>query len=107
MKAEGNGSKSEADLKKKRSIEERSVRQIMHVQLSGRESGPETNKFTISGGNDERDPPVPIPNTEVKPLSADGTWLATARESRSPPDTTQDVRNYVLFFVFGRKGRFR
>ena len=43
-------------------------------------------KLTISGGNDEGVPPVPIPNTEVKPFSADGTWLVTARESRSPPD---------------------
>ena len=42
---------------------------------------------TISGGNGERVPPVPIPNTEVKPLSADGTWLETARESRPPPDS--------------------
>ena len=39
----------------------------------------------VSGDNGEGDPPVPIPNTEVKPLSADGTWLATARESRSSP----------------------
>ena len=44
---------------------------------------------TISGGNGERVPPVPIPNTEVKPLSADGTWLETARESRSPPDSNK------------------
>src|SRR5438876_3896926 len=29
--------------------------------------------------------PVPIPNTEVKPSRADGTALATAWESRSPP----------------------
>ena len=29
--------------------------------------------LTISGGNDEGVPPVPIPNTEVKPFSADGT----------------------------------
>ena len=42
--------------------------------------------FTISGGNDEGVTPVPIPNTEVKPFSADSTWLVTARESRSPPD---------------------
>ena len=40
-----------------------------------------------SGDNGERDPPVPIPNTEVKPFSADGTWLETARESRSLPDS--------------------
>ena len=49
----------------------------------------EANKdASISGGNGEGDPPVPIPNTEVKPFSADGTWLVTARESRSPPDST-------------------
>ena len=47
-----------------------------------------TNELnTISGDNGKRDPPVPIPNTEVKPLRADGTWLATARESRSSPDS--------------------
>src|SRR5215207_11605769 len=33
----------------------------------------------------ERETPLPIPNRAVKPLSADGTWRATARESRSPP----------------------
>ena len=42
---------------------------------------------SVSGGNGEGVPPVPIPNTEVKPFSADGTWLDTARESRSPPDS--------------------
>ena len=43
--------------------------------------------FTISGGDNEGVTPVPIPNTEVKPFSADGTWLVTVRESRSPPDS--------------------
>ena len=53
-----------------------------------------------SGGNGERVPPVPIPNTEVKPLSADGTWLETARESRTPPDPFSRKRTeYVLFLV--------
>ena len=28
-------------------------------------------------------PPVPIPNTEVKLICADNTWLVTAREDRS------------------------
>ena len=41
--------------------------------------------FTLCGGNGLRVPPVPIPNTEVKPQHADGTWLETARESRSLP----------------------
>ena len=30
--------------------------------------------------------PVPIPNTEVKPVSADGTWGAAPWESRTPPE---------------------
>src|SRR5215208_1430255 len=37
------------------------------------------------GGDSEGDTPLPIPNREVKPLSADGTWPARAWESRSPP----------------------
>ena len=37
----------------------------------------------MSGDNSEGVPPVPIPNTEVKPLSADGT--AAWWESRSLP----------------------
>ena len=44
-------------------------------------------KFTISGDDGEGVPPVPIPNTEVKPFSADGTWLDTARESRTLPES--------------------
>ena len=43
--------------------------------------------YKISGDNGERDPPVPIPNTEVKPFSADGTWLETIWESRTLPDS--------------------
>ena len=46
---------------------------------------------TISGDYSLRDPPVPIPNTEVKPQYADGTWLETARESRSSPDSNSIV----------------
>ena len=38
-----------------------------------------------SGGNSERVPPVPIPNTVVKPFSADGTWLVAAWESMTSP----------------------
>ena len=53
-----------------------------------------------SGDDGKRVPPVPIPNTEVKPLSADGTWLATARESRSPPDTNQADEKSSAFVLF-------
>ena len=45
----------------------------------------------VSGGNDEMDTPVPIPNTAVKHLSADNTWLETTWESRSLPDLYQSL----------------
>lgn len=38
------------------------------------------------GGHSDRVTPVPIPNTEVKPVSADGTWGESPWESRTPPD---------------------
>ena len=34
------------------------------------------------GGDSKEDPPVPMPNTEVKLLHVDDTWRETARESR-------------------------
>ena len=37
------------------------------------------------GGHSVRETPGPIPNPEVKPLSADGTALARVWESRTPP----------------------
>ena len=40
---------------------------------------------TICGDNSEEETPVPIPNTEVKLLSADDTWWETAWESRTLP----------------------
>ena len=36
------------------------------------------------------DTPVPIPNTMVKPRTADGTTLATAWESRWPPNKKKE-----------------
>ena len=37
------------------------------------------------GGDGGGVPHVPIPNTTVKPSSADGTWTAGSWESRKPP----------------------
>ena len=39
----------------------------------------------ICGDYSGEDTPVPIPNTEVKLLSADDTWRATSRESKTLP----------------------
>src|ERR1700754_4797744 len=53
--------------------------------------GPHARRFAagrsrkISGGFGVGETPLPIPNRAVKPHSADGTWLARAWESRSPP----------------------
>jgi hypothetical protein len=44
---------------------------------------PKAKKFL--GGYAEGVTPVPIPNTEVKPLWANGTARAAVWESRSPP----------------------
>ena len=49
---------------------------------------------TISGGNDGEVPPVPIPNTAVKLSSAESTWLETAREDKSLPDSLYPPRLY-------------
>ena len=40
---------------------------------------------TLAGDESKRDPPEPIPNSEVKPFRADGTAGATRWESRSSP----------------------
>ena len=37
------------------------------------------------GAYDDEVPPVPIPNTEVKLIRAENTWLEAAREDRSVP----------------------
>src|SRR2546425_3734631 len=42
-------------------------------------------RIGFSGDRTERVTPVPIPNTEVKPLRADGTARATLWETRSLP----------------------
>ena len=38
--------------------------------------------FKESGDDSKEDPPVPIPNTEVKLFNVDDTWWVTAWESR-------------------------
>ena len=49
--------------------------------------------------------PVPIPNTEVKPLSADGTWLETARESRTLPEYKRELEKLERFSNFQKETR--
>ena len=44
-----------------------------------------SSPVVFPGGHRSRVTPVPIPNTEVKPATADGTAWVTVWESRSPP----------------------
>ena len=46
----------------------------------------------IVGVNGDEGTPVPIPNTVVKLIYGDNTWLATAREDNSTP-TPADRRS--------------
>ena len=76
------------------------VREKRRRRASAEESK-EENSQTISGDNSLREPPVPIPNTEVKPQHAEGTWLETARETRSSPDSiSEDVLATSSLFAF-------
>jgi hypothetical protein len=43
-------------------------------------------KRKVSGDNSNTEPPDPIPNSEVKRVSADGTAWVTVWESRTSPD---------------------
>jgi hypothetical protein len=45
------------------------------------------------GGYGEEETPVPIPNTEVKLFSADGTAREAVWESRSPPKILSKARH--------------
>ena len=60
-----------------------------------------TLKF--SGGYNEKVTPVPIPNTAVKLLSADDTWLVTARESKSLPDLYSSIAQLVEHAAVNRR----
>ena len=58
------------------------------------------NASNHSGGNGKRDPPVLIPNTEVKPLNAGSTRPVTAREIMKLPDIIKKAleRKLECFF---------
>jgi hypothetical protein len=59
---------------------------------------PGTSRTEYAGGHRIRVTPVPIPNTEVKPDTADGTAWETVWESRSLPAVNcrePDVRSRI------------
>src|SRR5256885_5093400 len=68
-----------------------------------REAGPVSLTTEVSGGHCGGETPVPIPNTEVKPTSADGTWGEIPWESRTPPvfSNAPQALAWGAFIVFG------
>ena len=52
----------------------------------------------IVGVNGDEGTPVPIPNTVVKLVYGDNTWLATAREDNSTPTSVQTDPKGSVFF---------
>ena len=56
-------------------------------------------KSSKVGVNGDEGTPVPIPNTVVKLVYGDNTWLATAREDNSTP-TSKQQRKLLLFLYY-------
>ena len=52
------------------------------------------------GVDGDEEPPVPIPNTEVKLISVENTWLETAWEDRAMPLFTKAPANFAGAFLF-------
>src|SRR5438093_12195548 len=63
---------------------------MCRLRVAPRDGEPQAAKF--AGGNRIRVTPVPIPNTEVKPDTADGTVWETVWESRSLPALFLEAR---------------
>ena len=55
-------------------------------------------KLKIVGVDCDEGTPVPIPNTVVKLIYAENTWLATAWEDRSMPTQITELIFSVPFF---------
>ena len=59
------------------------------------------------GDDDGEVPPVPIPNTVVKLVYGDNTWLATAREDKSMPTQSKTgIQKGSGLFRFGEMMRY-
>lgn len=58
----------------------------------------------IVGVNGDEGTPVPIPNTVVKLVYGDNTWLATAREDNSTP-TSKAATKVAAFSFYLKKQR--
>ena len=60
----------------------------------------------IVGVNGDEGTPVPIPNTVVKLVYGDNTWLATAREDNSTPTSKQQQKLLLFLFILKKQRVF-
>ena len=56
----------------------------------------------IVGVNGDEGTPVPIPNTVVKLVYGDNTWLATARDDNSTP-TSKAATKLAVYSFYSKK----
>mgnify|MGYP003295345144 CR=1 FL=1 len=67
-----------------------SLSYTIYRMAPGPNSQYDSTKAINNGGNSDGDPPLPIPNREVKPVSADGTAIPSGRVgSRQPSEDNQ------------------
>ena len=69
------------------------------------QAGSARRPFNNTGVYGDEVPPVLIPNTEVKLISADGTWLDTARESMTMPVPKRKSTQQCVLFLFANNNR--
>ena len=60
----------------------------------------------IVGVNGDEGTPVPIPNTVVKLIYGDNTWLATAREDNSTPTSKAATKVAAFSFLFSKNNEY-
>ena len=72
---------------------------LLEKQTKKRIQWTERPLYNHCGDDSVEDPPVLIPNTEVKLNCAESTWLVTAREDRESPHSTKKelLKREVLF----------
>ena len=74
--------------------------------ISGTSRRHRADQAGLPGGHSELEPPVPIPNTEVKRLSVDGSVAMTMRESNTARLLNENPRSKDRgFFIRIASGR--
>ena len=60
-----------------------------------------TGEQERAGVNGNEEPPVPIPNTEVKLIRVDNTWMEASWEDKSMPALARELHFSGFSCIFG------